>query len=73
MNIGMVLGERVSLGQGQPIFYTKDITSVNKRGNQVVGYSHTQKKDIILFTGDNESDLDDAMKKMGELLDVKYV
>lgn len=70
-----LLGRRVSLGQGQPVFYTKDISHIDKRtsSHEIIGYSITQKQYISLFKGDSSSDLDIIMQKIVELLDVKYV
>ena len=69
---------RVSLGQGQPFFFTSDIAYVeiseNKQVNdfRIIGYSNKQNKYICLFKSDNRGAVDTAMDKLGKLLDVEY-
>ena len=63
----------VSLGQGQPFFFTSDISHVEISENKkIVGYSNKQSKYICLFQSDSGAAVDDAMKKLGKLLDVEY-
>ena len=70
---------RVSLGEGQPFFFTSDIRHVRKHDNTSVneydisGYSEKQGQYILLFRSDNIGERDAAMEKLARRMSVEYL
>ena len=68
---------RVSLGKGQPIFFTEDIRHVQKNDltsineYEISGYSVKQGVYIALFSSNNIEERDAAMEKLAQRMEVE--